>query len=172
MALISSKKRSGGDDAPHPQQTGIDSIIAEGTTLRGDCETSGMLRVDGHVTGNVRANRLMVGPTGRVGGDVTGPDGGRAERDVVIEGHVDGMLRAPRAQIGEGGVVGGGMEVAEAVVRGRVSGGIVTEERLLLEETAVVEGDVVARRLGLKEGGQVFGTIRIGDRPRERPAGE
>lgn len=166
MALISSRKQS--QPTPQPQRTQVDSLIAEGMVLRGDCETAGTLRVEGQVTGNVRASRLVVGPSGRVGGDVAGPDGGPAERDVIIEGTVDGAIRAPRVQVGEGGTVGGGMQVGEAVIRGRVSGGIVTEKRLLLEETAVVEGDVVARRLGLKEGGQVFGTIRIGEKPRSR----
>lgn len=169
MALISSRKQS--QPSTSAQQPRVDSLIAEGMVLRGDCETAGTLRVDGQVTGNVRASRLVVGPRGHVGGDVAGPDGGPAERDVLIEGKVDGTIRAPRVQVGEGGSVGGGMHVGEAVVRGKVSGGIVTEKRLLLEETAVVEGDVVARRLGLKEGGQVYGTIRIGEKPRE-PAGE
>lgn len=170
MALRSSKKRS--DEAtPGPRQPQVDSLISEGMVLRGDCETPGTLRVDGQVTGSVRASRLVVGPTGRVGGDVSGPNGAPAERDVIIEGRVEGTVRAPRVQVGEGGAVGGGMHVDEAVIRGRVSGGIASKERLLLEETAVVEGDVVARRLGLKEGGQVFGTIRIGDRPAERPRG-
>ena len=43
-------------------------------------------------------------------------------------------------------------------------GGILARKRLALEETAEVEGDVDARRLALKEGGQVNGTIRMGDR--------
>ncbi len=36
--------------------------------------------------------------------------------------------------------------------------------RLVLEDTADVEGDVRARRLALKEGGQVNGTIWMGER--------
>lgn len=143
---------------------GADSLIAAGMTLEGDCRTDGVLRVDGHVTGNVRASRVTVGPTGRVDGDLTGPDAD-GENAVLIEGRVGGEVRAPRVEVGRGGAVGGGMKVKEAVVRGRVAGGILTERRLLLEETAVVEGDVTAPRLGLKEGGQVFGTIRIGEPP-------
>lgn len=151
------------EDRPTP---GADSLIAAGMTLEGDCRTDGVLRVDGHVTGNVRASRVTVGPNGRVDGDLTGPDAD-GENAVLIEGRVGGEVRAPRVEIGRGGAVGGGMKVKEAVVRGRVAGAILTERRLLLEETAVVEGDVTAPRLGLKEGGQVFGTIRIGEPPAE-----
>ena len=143
-----------------------DSLIAAGMVLKGDCHAEGRLRVDGHVTGNVRASRLAVGPTGRVDGDVTGPPDG-PDHTVIIEGRVGGAVRAPRVEVGRDGRVGGGMNVKEAVVRGHVIGAILTEDRLVLEESAVVEGDVTAPRLGLKEGGQVFGTIRIGRRDSE-----
>lgn len=151
-------------------RTGADSLIAAGMVLDGDCRTDGALLVEGHVTGNVHANRLVIGRTGVVDGDVTGQGGAAGSDDAVaIDGRVGGAVRAPRVEIGRDGAVGGGMKVKEAVVRGRVVGAILTEERLLLEETAVVEGDVTARRLGLREGGQVFGTIRIGEPPRDEP---
>lgn len=158
-----------------------ESLIAAGMVLNGDCRTEGPLRVEGHVTGDVRASQLVVAAGGRVDGDVTGHGGGAgggpggeagasgAERTVVIEGRVEGAVDAPRVEVGPEGSVGGGMRVKDAVVRGRVVGGITTEGRLLLDATAVVEGDVIARRLGLTEGGQVFGTIRIGSRPSSEP---
>lgn len=144
---------------------GEESLIAAGMVLDGDCRTEGPLRVEGRVTGDVHASRLVVGPSGHVGGSVAGQGSGSADRTIVIEGRVDGAVSAPRVEVGKGGVIGGGMKVTDAVVRGRVAGGIQTEGRLLLEATAIVEGDVTAHRLGLTEGGQVFGTIRIGDRP-------
>lgn len=176
MALIRSKTP---DSNPRRGATGLaenrggaagGSLIAAGMVLTGDCETAGALRVDGHVTGNVSASRLTIGPKGRVGGDASGPDNdGGPDQTVLIEGRVAGTVRAPRVEVARGGEVGGGMNVREAIIRGRVAGGIVTEQRLLLEETAVVEGDVTALRLGLKEGGQVFGAIRIGRAPSETP---
>jgi cytoskeletal protein CcmA (bactofilin family) len=144
----------------------LDSLISADMVLDGDCHTDGQLRVDGEVKGDVRAARLVVGQSGRIGGTVTGrPNGSGDERTVVIDGRVEGAVDAPYVEVGPTGTVGGGMRVKEALVRGRVAGGIQTEGRLLLEETAIVEGDVVAGRLGLKEGGQVFGTIRIGEAP-------
>lgn len=141
-----------------------ESLIAAGMVLIGDCHAEGMLRVEGHVKGSVDASRLAIGPTGRVDGDVTSKSA-VGDEAVIIDGKVGGAVRAPRVEIGREGAVGAGMVVKEAVVRGRVAGGIETDGRLLLEETAIVEGDVTARRLGLREGGQVFGTIRIGEKP-------
>lgn len=140
-----------------------ESLIAVGMVLDGDCHAQGMLRVEGHVKGSVDASRLAIGPTGRVDGDVTS-NNAMGDEAVVIDGRVGGAVRAPKVEIGREGAVGAGMVVKEAVVRGRVAGGIETDGRLLLEETAIVEGDVTARRLGLREGGQVFGTIRIGEK--------
>jgi cytoskeletal protein CcmA (bactofilin family) len=176
VALIRSSRSEPEPERPRaaPAPSGDTSIIANGMKLDGDCETSGTLRVEGHVTGSVRANRLHIGRTGRVDGDVSGPKGGSPQDAVVIEGQVQGEVRAPRVEIESGGSVGAGLQVTEAVVRGRIAGEVVADKRLLLEETAVVEGDVTAHRLALKEGGQVFGTIRIGERkpaPTERSGG-
>ena len=179
MAFRRSKKPTQPTAAPSPPRAAAqaarrgaavgESLIAAGMVLTGDCHAEGMLRVEGHVKGSVDAARLAIGPTGRVDGDVTSQSA-MGDEAVIIEGKVGGAVRAPRVEIGREGAVGAGMVVKEAVVRGRVAGGIETDGRLLLEETAVVEGDVTARRLGLREGGQVFGTIRIGERP--RPAGD
>lgn len=143
----------------------VDSLIAAGLEVAGDCSTPGTLRVDGRIRGNVRARRLVVGPDGRVDGNVSGPDGGPAEDGVLIEGKVDGTIQAPRVEVGQAGSVGGGLRVREAVVRGRIDGPVIAEQRLVLEETAVVDGDVTAPVIGVREGGQVYGTIKIGKRP-------
>lgn len=166
MGLINSKKRTDQrDEGAAPASQKVDSIIGAGTVLDGDCETPGSLRVEGRVTGSIRAGRLTIAADGWVGGDINAPANAGAESVARIDGRVDGTVSAPRVEIGPRGSVGSGMKVRDAVVRGRVAGAIVTEHRLLLEETAIVEGDVTAQRLGLAEGGQVYGTIRIGARP-------
>jgi cytoskeletal protein CcmA (bactofilin family) len=172
MGLIRSKL--GGGDAEQAPGSAVaradtkteagDSLIGDGMVLNGDCRTDGTLRVNGHVRGSVQANRLAIGPSGRVDGDVTGVGDGAGKHAVLVDGRVGGAVRGPHVEIGRDGTVGGGIQAKEAVVRGRVTGPVGAEERLILEDTAIVEGDVTARRLGLKEGGQVYGTIRIGDR--------
>lgn len=154
------------------QGSGADSLIGSGTLVDGNCTTTGTLRIDGRVTGNVRARQLTVGPDGRVEGDVSGPDGGPAEGGVLIEGRVDGGIRAPRVDIGRGGFVGAGLSAREAAIRGRVVGPVVARTRLVLEETAIVEGNVTALRLAVREGGRVSGTIRIGEPDEESEAAD
>ncbi len=162
---IGTKKRPEAIPAPSVPtvSSSTGSVIARGMVLDGDCMAEGPLRIDGHVKGNVSAAQLVIGPGGRVDGDVIGPDGNGSDRTTLIEGHVGGTVRARRVEIARSGSVGSGLTAYEAIVYGNVKGPIATENRLILEETATVEGDVTARRLGLKEGGQVFGTIRIGD---------
>lgn len=143
------------------------SLIARGTTVSGDCITTGSLRVEGHVTGRVEAVTLEVAGGGRVDGDAICPKAMDGSEVFVIHGLVEGNVKAPRVEVGKEGSVLGGIEGREAVVHGKVHGGIVAQHRLILEETSLVEGDVRARRLALKEGGQVNGDIRMGDRASE-----
>lgn len=157
-----------------PEQTGDSpthmAFIANGMRIQGSCETAGELRIEGHVTGDVRAGSLEMTRTSRVDGDVLGPDADKAQ-PFVIHGRVGGAVRAARVEIGREGHVDGGVAAVEAVVHGRVSGGVVAQHRLILEETGVVEGDVRAHRLALKEGGMVNGDIRMGDRAAEPEGG-
>lgn len=165
MAIGTSRKQVSSTPAPSASAaaSSIVSIIGRGMVLEGDCTADGPLRIEGHVKGNVRASHLVISAGGRVDGNVTGMDGNAPDRATIIEGHVGGSVRARRVEVAASGSVGSGLTAHEAIVHGHVKGPITTESRLVLEETATVEGDVTARRLGLKEGGKVFGTIRIGE---------
>ena len=102
--------------------------------------------------------------SGSVDGDVIAAEGTKSDQVFVICGLVTGAVRAPQVEVRQGGRVHGGVVADEAVIHGQVHGGILARNRLTLEETADVEGDVHARRLALKEGGQVNGNIRMGER--------
>lgn len=152
---------------PRPQDQrpkGDDSIVSEDMKVIGDCESAGRLRIDGTVTGDVRARDLEVAASGTVDGDVEAQNGESAADVVVVQGRVSGAVRAKRAEVRQGGSVLGGVTADEAVIQGEVRGGIVARTRLVLEENAVVQGDVRALRLALKEGGQVNGNIRMGEK--------
>jgi cytoskeletal protein CcmA (bactofilin family) len=171
MGLIRSKKdsesaapknRPAADTAP--ASGGANSFIGPGMVLAGDCETDGTVRVEGHVQGNVRAGHLTLAVGGRVDGDVNGAraDDGGTGQPSVIHGHVGGAVRTLRVEVGTDGTVGSGIEAREAVIHGRVTGGVVASDRLLIAASAVIEGDVRAPRLGLEEGARVVGSIRAG----------
>lgn len=122
----------------------------------------GRLRIEGRVHGNVRAGGLELGKSGSIEGDLVAMEGATSD-PFTIAGTVDGEVRAPRVEVGPTGSILKGIQAEEAHVRGSVEGGIIALRRLVLEETAKVEGDVRARTLALKEGGQVNGTIVMGE---------
>jgi cytoskeletal protein CcmA (bactofilin family) len=81
-----------------------------------------------------------------------------------IDGTVEGSVRAGKAVvIGKDSLVTGDINTQDAVIGGRVQGRIFAESRLELQSTCVIEGEVYARRIKLEEGGQVFGTVQMGE---------
>jgi cytoskeletal protein CcmA (bactofilin family) len=70
------------------QPAGNATLISAGTVLKGDISSSGDLRIDGTVIGNVKTSaKVIVGSTGVVEGDVSG---GQAD----ITGKVNGNIRS------------------------------------------------------------------------------
>jgi len=148
-----------------PNEAGDDtSVVSKDMRITGNCSTEGLLRIHGRITGDVTARALELTSTGSIEGDVAASEGSDANDVFIIDGSVTGTVRATRVEVRRGGAVMGGVVADEVVVRGRVQGGILARIRLVLEETAVVEGDVRARRLALKEGGEINGTIWMGER--------
>ena len=145
------------------------SVVGRGMKVLGDCECEGELRIEGSVTGNVRAPRLHVAESGTVAGDVSPIKDGEGEGAFSVAGRVGGSVRGAEVEVRRGGTVVGPVTADRAVIHGHVGGGIVVHDRLSLEETAVVEGDIQARRLAIKEGGLIDGRIRMTQpAPREK----
>src|SRR6478609_6197607 len=70
----------------------IDSLIGTGTTIEGDVNFTGGLRIDGHIKGNVRATgskpgTLVISELAKVEGEIDGAH-------VVVNGTVAGPVRA------------------------------------------------------------------------------
>lgn len=163
MALLSKDREA--EQGASKAEAGSDlSVILKNVRIVGDIETEGRVRLEGTVTGNVRARALELASGGSIEGDAVALGGEGARETFVIDGKVQGAVRAAQVEVGQSGSVEGGIEAQQAGVRGRVLGGIQARHRLALKATAVVEGDIDARRLSLEEGGQVNGNIRIGDR--------
>jgi cytoskeletal protein CcmA (bactofilin family) len=80
-----------------------------------------------------------------------------------IEGTVRGSVRAGKSVVvGRGGLVDGSVFTQDAVIAGRVSGGIHAESRLELQATSEVSGEIVAPRMQVEEGAKVQGLVAIG----------
>lgn len=96
----------------------LETIIGEGTEVNGALNVKGTLRVDGAVDGDIRADSLIVGESGRIRGNVKG-------RGVVVGGEVEGNIDAE--------------EIVELKPKARVTGEI-RSGKLSVSEGAVFDG--------------------------------
>ena len=90
---------------------------------------------------------------------------GDSETDgsVRIEGTIRGNVRAGKSVvIGRDGLVDGSIFTQDAVVAGRVSGGIHALSRLELLATSEVSGEIEAPRMQVEEGAKVQGQVAVG----------
>lgn len=108
----------------------------------------------------------IIGPGMRVVGDC------ETEGTLRIEGTVQGKVIAGKAVVvGREGTVKGDIFTQDAVIGGHVTGKVIAESRLELQETSVVDGEIHARRIKLEEGGRVNGSIHTGEvTASQRPA--
>src|SRR5438046_942208 len=94
----------------------------------------------------------IIGTGMRVVGDIS------ADGVVKIEGTVVGTVRAGRqVLVGKGGEVEGDVISREAIIGGEVRGSIRADERIEIQSTSVVHGDIAAKRLLVQEGGEING---------------
>ena len=83
---------------------------------------------------------------------------------IRIEGRVEGAIRAGRqVLIGRQGEVRGDISTREAVVGGSVHGAIVASERLEVQSTSTIVGNITTKAIAVVEGGKINGTVRIAD---------
>src|SRR5205814_10561020 len=83
---------------------------------------------------------------------------------VKIGGSVVGTGRAGRqVLVGKGGEGEGDVISREAIIGGEVRGSIRADERIEIQSTSVVHGDVAAKRLLVQEGGEINGVVRMGE---------
>src|SRR5260370_1288110 len=81
-----------------------------------------------------------------------------------MEGMGVGRVGAGRqVRGGKGGEGEGDVISREAIIGGEVRGSIRADERIEIQSTSVVHGDVVAKRLLVQEGGEINGVVRMGD---------
>ena len=99
-----------------------------------------------------------IGKSISIKGDLTGNE------DLVVEGKVEGKIDLPSNQltIGANGTARAEVTAKSVVVVGRVSGNIVATERIEIQATGIVEGDVSAPRLIVAEGAVVNGAVSMG----------
>jgi cytoskeletal protein CcmA (bactofilin family) len=95
------------------------SIVAEGTTVRGDVETAGNLRIDGKIIGNIVSTAsVAIGKGGSVEGNITAATikiSGKVQGNIDASGHlvldatatVCGEIKVKSLTVEEGAIVNG-----------------------------------------------------------------
>lgn len=95
----------------------IPSILAKGIAVTGDLASDGEIQIDGIIVGNIRAEKLTVGETAHVTGDI---DAG----EILIRGKIDGNIKGVDISI-----------MATAMVKGDV-----INSSLSIEPGAIIDG--------------------------------
>jgi len=153
---------TGGEQSGRAPAAG-ESVVGRSLRIKGKCEVAGRLLVEGHITGDVRGSSIEVAAGGRVDGSISGPGGKSSAESVIIAGRVGGGVHGGHVEVKAQGEVMDGVTSTDSVVSGRVIGGLAASGRFTLSASGFVEGDVRTRRLVVEDGGQVNGSIRMGE---------
>lgn len=85
------------------------------------------------------------------------------DEDLEIDGQVEGNVRLENHEltIGPNGRLEAELSAKSIIVIGRVKGNLTATERIEIQATGVVEGDVQAPRLNVQEGAVLNGSIHM-----------
>lgn len=108
----------------------LETIIGDGSEVKGELNVKGTVRIDGLMDGNIRADWVIVGESGKIQGNVKsrgmvvgGKVEGNVEADEIVElkpkAHVSGEIHTGKLTVSEGAVFDG---------RSRMKGDSETEE--------------------------------------------
>lgn len=111
-------------------------------------------------------NMANIGKSITLKGDLSGNE------DLVIEGHVEGRVDLPSNQltIGANGSCSAEVHAKNVVVIGKVNGNVIATERIEIQATGLVNGDVSAPKLIVQEGAVVNGSIEMGSKAKASQA--
>jgi cytoskeletal protein CcmA (bactofilin family) len=98
-----------------------------------------------------------IGKSITIKGDLTGNE------DLVIDGNIEGRVDLPNNQltIGPDGKIKADVHAKSAVVVGHVTGNLSATERIEVQASGIVDGDVRAPRLVVHEGAVLNGAVEM-----------
>ncbi len=108
-----------------------------------------------------------IGKSIKIKGDLSGSE------DLVVEGHVEGKIELANNQltIGANGIVDADIHAKSVIVIGKATGNVSGSDRVEVQATGLVNGDVNAPRLVVQEGAVINGSIQMGsNKPASAPA--
>jgi len=92
-----------------------------------------------------------------------------SKQDIRIDGHVQGTIEVGQFELvlGPGSAIKGAVNARSVLVGGTLEGDVTATDRLQIQSTGVLLGDVVSPRLIIQDGGLMRGKADIaGARPK------
>jgi len=83
----------------------------------------------------------------------------KSDGEVQVDGQVHGDIRCTHLTVGKDAHVAGNITAEEVVVRGKVRG-VIRASRVILQDTAQVDSEIVHKSLAIEEGAIFEGTSR------------
>ncbi len=145
------QKTAGGYSNNMKTQTDEVTEITVGTVLEGNMSSNGSINLNGKIKGNIACHGKLV-----VSGTIVGTsqaseiftNNARIEGDVASEGSI---------KIGNGSVVLGNVYATSAVIGGAVRGDIDVHGPVIIDATAVVQGNIKSRSVQVNNGAAIEG---------------
>lgn len=109
---------------------------------------------------NAEPSMSVIGNGMRIVGDI------ESTGVIKVEGIVEGSIRGARQLLlGKSGAIHGDVYAVDAVLGGTVVGTVVASERVEIQGTSAIEGDIHTKSIVVFEGGTINGTVRMGEQP-------
>jgi cytoskeletal protein CcmA (bactofilin family) len=81
---------------------------------------------------------------------------------IKIEGTVEGTVKAQgQVLVVKGGIVEGDIYARQAIIGGEARGAVFADERVEVQATSIVNGDITTPQITVLEGGKINGNIRM-----------
>jgi len=162
VSLFGGRQREDGTSQPAPPEQSGKVGEVKGDAGRSPTSPETLATSSGKKPPQAEGEESManIGKSITIKGDLSGNE------DLVIEGKVEGKIDLPsnRLTIGAGGQVHAQVHAKSVVVIGRVTGNVSATERLEIQASGVVEGDVRAPRLVVQEGAVLNGGIEMSNK--------
>lgn len=133
------------------RQSGTVTTITSGTTIKGGISSDGSLEVMGVITGDVECQG-KVSIIGKVSGNVI------ASEVYVSTQRLEGSLSSEGAvKIGVGTIIVGDVDGTSAYIAGAVKGDIDVNGHVVVDSTAIIQGNIKAKSIQVNNGAVVDG---------------
>ena len=153
MSLFGARRDEGHTEAGAPSATvaGVSKTSMPGSKTRANPKNE---------IGRGDDDMANIGKSIAIKGDLTGNE------DMLIEGTVEGKVDLPNNQltIGANGKIRAELNAKSVIVIGKVTGNVSGTERVEIQATGIVEGDVTSPKLVVAEGAVLNGGINMGKR--------